>query len=230
MRAEPKPWSYVIRPLSTYNLEEWFGEVQTYLRRRYPPILDRLMNLFRFVELDPANVCSFSYELASLLRDIGGTFSSVLDCMVKGHRNISIETILNIGDYRGFLNDEIKNLEAVVVYLNVDFNEKRVFPFEGFSSEKINSVWWEAYNEVKHLDIYSIKKGCLSNVIYSFCALSVLYDCADIGIRSLYGGEIANELIVDIMEYRPHIDVIDEQDDYEKELSKNTFNFPKCKY
>jgi hypothetical protein len=226
LNSQPKPWLYANRPLSIYRKKEWFREVQIYLRRRYPSILNRLINLFRFVELDPTNACCFSYELASLLRDIGGTLSSVLDCIVKGHRKLPKDKILNIGDYRNFLNNEIKNIENVVVILNVDFKEKSVFPFEGFSGKKIDSNWWSAYNDVKHLEIYSIKKGCLSNIIYSFCALSVLYDCIKSGAR--IGSEVDSELIADIMDYRSHFEVIDEQDHYDKELLKETEIFPKC--
>ena len=146
--------------------------------------------------------------------------------MVKGHNTLSREQRLNIDSYRIFLNDEINNLEGIAVYLNVDFDEKIIFPFEGFSNEQILSVWWGAYNDVKHLDIYTIKKGCLSNVLYSFSALSVLQDCMT--RPSLWGQGVVNPLIIDIMEYRTEIDVVDEQDLYEKELTKGATIFPRA--
>ena len=224
--TKTKPWNYSHRPLISYDTEEWFIEARKYLNKRFPPILNKLLNIFRYVELDPFNALSFSYEFSSLLRDIGGTFSSVLDYMVKGHNNLSREQRLNIDSYRIFLNDEINNLEGIAIYLNVDFDEKIIFPFEGFSNEQILSVWWNAYNDVKHLDIYTIKKGCLSNVLYSFSALSVLQDCMT--RPSLWGQGVVNPLIIDIMEYRTEIDVMDEQDHYEKELTKGANIFPRA--
>jgi len=183
MLRKQKPESYHFKPLyQSYFRENWFKKIDNYLKVRFPPIVNRLIDTFRYVDFHPINKGTYSYEFTSLLRDIGGAISSVLDSFILGvwgppKNKYQRKKEYNMGDYRDFLLDEISNLEKVVVILNVNFDEKYLIPFKIIErNKKFNPVWWEAYNKVKHKDIHSLQMGCLSNVIYGFGALSILVD------------------------------------------------------
>lgn len=174
--SHPKPWSYHADPLQQYY-GDWLNEIRDYLELRYPPIVNRLINVFRYVDLHPVNNDTFSYEFASILRDIGSVFTSVLDSFVKGvGKEPKYLKYHDIRDYRDFLLEEFHDLTKISAILNVDFDQKLVFAFKGFNKKNVNSVWWRAYNNVKHSDIEHLKDGCLSNVIYAFSALTMLYE------------------------------------------------------
>jgi len=155
----------------------WYKEISDYLMIRYPPIIDRIKNSFRYVDFDPVNVNTCSYEYASILRDIGSVFSSVLDKIVT-RENIRPRrgSRYDIVDYRDFLLESFPTLNEIVVKLKVNYNNKYVLPYEGFRQDDVDSVWWDAYNAVKHSDIDCREFGCLSNVIYSMCGLTILYE------------------------------------------------------
>lgn len=155
-----------------YSENEWYSKINNYFTDRFSPIANRLNSTFRYVDLHPKNKDAFSYEYTSLLRDIGSTFSSVLDSFLT---NIQGKKKYNIDHFRKFLLEEITELETVMVILSKNLAKRWLFPFEGFAEKKIRSTWWRAYNDVKHKDIYRLEAGNLSNVLYSFGALSVLY-------------------------------------------------------
>ena len=67
-----------------YQGKEWFLQATKYLSSRLSSVESRLITAFRFVELHTENRMSFSYEFASILRDLGSTFSSVADILVRG--------------------------------------------------------------------------------------------------------------------------------------------------
>lgn len=172
-------------PLWTkYQTEDWFNEIGDYLLIRHPPIVHRLEDTFRYVDLHPKNSITFSYEYSSLLRDIGSVFSSVLDSLLHGvnykHKS---DRQYNIWDFSDFLIHEKESLAMTAAFLNGNYEKNVVLPFRGFMSaqervskrSKFKSVWWNAYNSVKHDDITSLSSGCLSNVIYGFCALTFMY-------------------------------------------------------
>jgi len=159
-----------------YDEEEWFIQIKNYLKKRYPPIANRLSNTFRYVDFHPSNKNIFSYEFASILRDIGSVFSSVLDSYVKGlGKEPQYQKNYDIRDYRDTLLEKIPYLPQIIIELNEDFENKYIIPFQGFTKNNIISFWWESYNAIKHRDIESLSKGCLYNVLYGFCALTILY-------------------------------------------------------
>jgi len=169
---------YHFQPLREHRGNEWYSEILRYLHRRYPPIVNRINNSIRYVDIDPANYATFSYEYASLLRDIGGSFSSVMDSFLKG-LDIEPKYAKNhvVGDYRDFLFDTIEDLDRVCVKLFTVTEKRTIFPFEDFiGNEFVQAEWWKAYNAIKHTEIHSLLSGCLSNVLYSFSALSILFD------------------------------------------------------
>lgn len=157
-----------------YGRQEWFLKIRNYLEIRYPPIVDRLKNSFRYVDLHPINSKTVSYEFASILRDIGSTLSSVLDSFLKGAKGLPIKKKYYMKSHRQFLLNQLLGINELVVTLNGNFEEKYLIPFKGFERKILNSVWWNAYNSIKHTDIYSLQNGCLSNVIYGFSALTIL--------------------------------------------------------
>lgn len=160
-----------------YSSKSWYKEISTYLRMRYPPIIDRFLNTFRYVDFDPKNADSCSYEFASLLRDIGSIFNSVLDTIVEQEgRAPKYGPRYNILDYRDFLLENFPTIDEISVVLNVNYDQKYILPYEGFKKSEVNSVWWNAYNAVKHQDIKCREFGCLSNVIYGVCALTIIYE------------------------------------------------------
>ena len=169
---------YHFHPLKKHRAQEWHKEITKYLIRRYSPIVNRINNTIRYVEIDPVNYLTFSYEYASLLRDIGGSFSSIMDSFLKG-LNIKPKYggLYNVLDYRDFLFNKIEDFDRVGVILSNTVKENMIFPFEDFvEKKKITAEWWKAYNDVKHTEIYSLQKGCLSNVLYGFSALTILFD------------------------------------------------------
>jgi hypothetical protein len=72
---------------------------------------------------------------------------------------------------------EINDLENVVVRLNVSYPNSNLFPYEGIKGERQKLQWWKAFTDIKHSDSSCANEGCLSNVIYSFSALTILYSC-----------------------------------------------------
>ena len=168
-------WSYLKSYLyEKYHREEWFDEIVDYLHNRYWPIQERFFATFRYVDLHPRNASVFSYEYASLLRDIGSVFSSALESLV---REVSSDTRdrYDIMDYRRFLVNEVQNIENVSVELQVDVERNILTPFHGISDPSKRISWWDAYNSVKHSDIHRFEDGCLSNVLYGFASIAVIY-------------------------------------------------------
>ena len=76
------------------------------MKIRFLPIVDRLDNTLRYVDLNPKNMSVFSYEFASILRDIGSIFSSICDSYVSGVKNDN--KIHTITHFRRFLLSEMK--------------------------------------------------------------------------------------------------------------------------
>jgi len=157
--------------------KQWFIDLIIFMENRYKAIVDRFIQSNRYLDFDPRNYRAFSYEYASLIRDIGSCFSSSLDHLLK---KSCIKPVrgnnYTVFDFSRYLNEYIDDIQKIGVILNYDFNEKYVYPFQGFESDKVNSVWWDAYNDLKHNELYSKTSGCLSNFVYSFSALTILLD------------------------------------------------------
>jgi hypothetical protein len=67
-----------------YFQNDWHKQTVNYLNLRYPQIASKVSECFRYVDLDPENKDVFSYEFSSIIRDIGGVFSSTLDTFLTG--------------------------------------------------------------------------------------------------------------------------------------------------
>jgi len=117
---------------------------KNYLETSYPPINSRIKEIFRYVELDPLNHNTFSYEFSSTLRDIGSVFGSVIE---ESLTNIGIKPFrgrkYDIIDYSRFLNSEINDLKIIGLKIKSNFEEKYVYPFTGFNENEVKSKWWK---------------------------------------------------------------------------------------
>lgn len=153
-----------------YGNQDWFSHIQSYLINRHDQIQQRLLTSFRYVECHPRNAATFSYEYASLLRDIGSVFSSFLDSIIK--LSSFKKGKLNINDYCEFLMNEVDFIEEICAEINAEYDQRYLFPFHCI--KKFNPHWWRAYNNVKHSDIENLQDGCLGNVLYGFASLSIL--------------------------------------------------------
>lgn len=187
------PSTFGAFPLRRFKNETWFFDLFNYIELRYASISDRLAQTFRYVDLHPANKDVFSYEYASLLRDIGSVISSVLDTLLSNVKGGKERRYYNIDDFRSFLLQEIEDIENVRVVLNVQHTSSSLFPFEGFKGDSHSLQWWKAFTDIKHSDIECIDEGCQSNVIYAYAALTVLY--ASLSKPIIYWEEISSKII-----------------------------------
>lgn len=157
-----------------YGKNAWFNQTLGYLSIRYHPIEARILDALRYVELAPGNATTFSYEFSSIIKDIGSTFSSVLDKMVK-NTSAKPAKSYDIRDYRNFLINEVRNIDSIGVRLATPFTRFIVLPFADIKHHKTRLKWWGAYNNLKHSEMDNIKDACLSNVVYTMASLAILY-------------------------------------------------------
>jgi hypothetical protein len=169
-------YSYCKPELHTkYKGKSWYWEALGYLGARYHPVEQRILDTLRFVELAPKNATVFSYEFGSIIRDVGSTFGSVLDKMVRNTTAKSAKTY-DIRDYRKFLVSEVNNIDSIAAWLNSPFpGAGLVLPFADIKNSKSKLKWWDAYNNLKHSEIDNYEDGCLSNAIYGMASLAILY-------------------------------------------------------
>lgn len=161
-----------------YSPNGWFNEVLGYLGIRYHPIETRILDTLRYIELHPANKAAFSYEFGSIIRDIGSTFGSILDRLVRNTAT-KPQAKYDIRDYREFLVREVKNIDLIAVQLRTYFSHNLVLPFDSIKEETTRLKWWDAYNNLKHSEIEYYQDGCLTNVIYGMASLAIAYTLMD---------------------------------------------------
>ncbi|MCJ7559290.1 hypothetical protein MUO79_01565 [Candidatus Bathyarchaeota archaeon] len=154
-----------------YGKQDWFNRIQIYLINRHAQIQQRLLISFNYVDFHPKNATTFSYEYASLLRDIGSVFGSFLDNLIKSALPAT-KGELNINNFCAFLCNEVDFIEEICAEMEAEYNQRYLFPFHNI--KKITPHWWKAYNNIKHTDIENLQDGCLSNILYGFASLSVL--------------------------------------------------------
>jgi len=159
---------------SQYGKNDWFSQILGYLMIRFHPIETRILDTLRYVELHPTNAKTFSYEFGGIIRDVGSTFSSVLDKLVRNTATKPQERY-DITDYRDFLANEVNDIELIGAQLNSPFKYNLVLPFENIKETKARLNWWDAYNNLKHSEIDNYKDGCLANVVHGITSLAILY-------------------------------------------------------
>jgi len=164
--------------LHKFSSESWYSELSAYISQRYDSIEQRTIDTFRYVDCHPANSKTFSYEFASILRDAGSTFSSVMDKLVRHSLTVPSTRILSIGDYVEWLQNLEPKIHLASAELAYPLTERLLVPFRALGEADTTIVWWKAYNDVKHSDIDKYKEGSLENALNSVAGLAVLYALA----------------------------------------------------
>jgi len=171
----------------TYRDNHGFEKLALFVASRYFAIETRVHETFRFVDLEPRNASTFSYEYASLLRDIGGAFDSALKAFCRNVTGIKNPTIHNHLDFlrqniRSSKPGELADLTTISVELASDRTDRFLYPFADLCTDSPKSnlpKWWDAYNDVKHLEIEKFVEGNFKNVLNAFAALFVLFILTD---------------------------------------------------
>ena len=156
---------------SKFGKEPWYNHILSYIIQRYFSIEDRMIETFRYVHCHPNNQKTFSYEYASILRDSGSVFSSVVDRLVK--ETSSVSRRLNIKDYLNWLRQEVENIHLIAAEINYPLPCTLLVPFNTLKDGNIPK-WWTAYNHVKHMEIDKIHEGNFENALNSVAALAIL--------------------------------------------------------
>lgn len=162
-----------------FKEKPWFLAVLSYTLIRFHSIESRMIETFRYVDCNPENYDVFSYEYASILRDSGSVFGSIMDRLVRETSSQPTEREYNMGDYRKWLIKEVENVHLVSVGLVYPVQQRFLLPFHQIEQENERLEWWTAYNNVKHIDISKFKDGNLGNTLHSIGALAVLYAVMD---------------------------------------------------
>lgn len=153
-----------------------------------------MIDTFRYVECDAANSSTFSYEFGSILRDVGSTFGSVLDNLLRNSENESPNKRYDISNYRAWLNKEVDKLHLITVGINSPSQNRYILPFFSWEHSESRIDWWDSYNNVKHSDIQRYADGNFRNCIISLGALAIIYTLIDPrnGTRIRLFGEIGS--------------------------------------
>lgn len=154
-----------------HHEKEWYVRATEYLRERRNFVQKRFTECLRYVDVHPGNSETFSYEFASILRDCGSVFSSVLDAVIKGSTPGKRET--NITDYKSFLQAQDDTVHLYSVHFRGRFPDGLILPFYSLKNSK-SPGWWNAYNKVKHSEYDAYESGNLGNATTALAALVIL--------------------------------------------------------
>jgi hypothetical protein len=156
-----------------YESQDWFKKAKAYLLARRSTIQQRLQTTFRFVDLSRENCTTFSYEFASILRDSGSVFGSVLDSLTNGTKgNFGIKT--DFWDYKKLLLNEDVDIHRRTLQVRPLFPSGMLVPLSALSKPTETPNWWRAYNNVKHSEYENFRDGNLQNAVLSVAALVIL--------------------------------------------------------
>ncbi|MCW3985913.1 MAG: hypothetical protein NWE91_05845 [Candidatus Bathyarchaeota archaeon] len=156
-----------------FSKRNWFPDTLDYTALRYAAIESRMIEASRYVDFHHANFEVFSYEFASILRDCGSVFSSIMDMLVKAANQK--ENTLNIKNYQEWLSKEIENIHLVAVGI-AGLGEYVLYPFR---KENGKFEWWSAFTDVKHSEVVTLESGNLDNALHSLGAIAILYALMD---------------------------------------------------
>ena len=158
---------------SKFGHRDWFGRISTFLSDRYHNIEGRVIQTLGFVALTKDNAKTYSYELASILKDSSSAFASVMTELIRGIQ-VKLNSKYNFGHYPQFLIGEIPNITYRIVLIHSLF-PMVLLPFSALSDFKRGQpAWWKAYNHVKHTEVTQHSEGNLANALGSIAALALL--------------------------------------------------------
>ena len=118
---------------------DWFKELIRYNEDRFSHIESLLVDTFRYVQPNLDNGKVYSYEFSSILRDAGGTFSSILDELVKKSK-FTTKRKPDIMVFRDFLLKKcigISKNRIIFIPLSTDY----IVPLKAFSEPKVIPDW-----------------------------------------------------------------------------------------
>jgi hypothetical protein len=142
-----------------------------YAYERYLAIENRLRDSFRYVDCEANNANTYSYEYASMLRDIGSVFASVMDKVVRIERNLDLKNEYGMGHYKKWLISNVPDIANVSVEIAINRTNRYLLPFEGLVDEHSKLEWWTAFTDLKHSDIDHYERGNLRFTLLSLSAL-----------------------------------------------------------
>lgn len=155
-----------------HHEKEWYIQASEYLKEKRTFIQKRFVECMRYVDVHSENSETFSYEFASILRDCGSVFSSVLDAVIKGSAFTGKDKT-NIADYKSFLKEQDDRVYLYSVHFRSRFPDGLILPL--YSLKKTKSPrWWDAYNEVKHSEYDTYRFGNLGNATTALASLIIL--------------------------------------------------------
>jgi hypothetical protein len=155
-----------------HHEKEWYIQASEYLKERRVFVQERFLECMRYVDVFSENSETFSYEFASILRDCGSVFSSVLDAMIKGS-SFSTKSKTNINDYKSFLEAQDDTVHLYSVHFRSRFPYGLILPLYSFKNDR-NPKWWLAYNKVKHSEYDAYQVGNLGNATTALASLIIL--------------------------------------------------------
>src|SRR6266853_86517 len=154
-----------------HHEKEWYIQVSEYLKERRIFVQKRFIECMRYVDVHSENSETFSYEFASIIRDCGSVFSSVLDAMIKGSTTSKGQT--TIADYKSFLKAQDDRLYLYSVHFRSRFPYGLILPLYSLKNTE-TPQWWNAYNEVKHSEYDAYRFGNLGNATTALASLVIL--------------------------------------------------------
>jgi hypothetical protein len=156
-----------------YKGQEWFEAAISYSSTRFRAVENRFLIATRYVDIHGDNGKTFSYEFASILRDCGSIFGSLMDALVRGSNTVT-KPESNFGDYRDYLRKEISDIHRRTLQVRPRFPLGMVVPFEALEKLTGTPEWWEAYNRIKHSEYDEFRSGNLENCVTALSALALL--------------------------------------------------------
>jgi hypothetical protein len=155
-----------------HHEKDWYIRAYAYLKERRTFIQKRFIECMRYVDVHSENTGAFSYEFASILRDCGSVFSSVLDAVSKGSAYTGKKQT-SINDYAAFLKDQDDGMHLYSVHFRSRFPDGLILPLYSLKSNQ-NPTWWLAYNKVKHSEYDAYHFGNLGNATTALASLIIL--------------------------------------------------------
>lgn len=157
-----------------HHKEDWYIQASEYLKERRAFIQKRFSECLRYVTVHSENCDTFSYEFASILRDCGSVFGSVLDAVIKGSAFPIKNKETNIKDYKVFLEAQDNKVYLYSLHFRHRFPDGLILPLYSLKNNAKNPQWWLAYNKVKHSEYNEYRFGSLGNASTALASLVIL--------------------------------------------------------
>jgi hypothetical protein len=156
-----------------HHEKAWYIEAYEYLEQRRAFVQKRFVECLQYVEVHSENCNAFSYQFASILRDSGSVFSSVLDAMIRGSGFV-VREHTGIADYKKFLKAQDRKVYLASVHFRSRFPYGLILPLYSLKIRRNNPTWWLAYNNVKHSEYDEYRFGNLGNATTALASLVIL--------------------------------------------------------